>query len=485
MIKEKRTPSATEAWLTLAILPIVFGIGCIGMGMRMEMMLILVTVISAIEAKRLGYSYDELQNAICHMMVNVTPTILVMFMVGVVIATFMFSGSIPMMIHFGMEMINPKYFYVCAFLACVLSSIITGTSWGSIGTIGIAMMGVAIGFGLPLNATAAALIAGALVGDKLSPLSDTTILAPMCAGTTIWKHIGSMLWTTIPTALISLVFYYILGKDINITAAELPAEAQEIMVSLTDMYDFNFLLIIPFVIIVVGSLMKMPSVPTLLISGFSAIILGVVIQGFSPVDGMLCAVTGFKTTMAKAEGTAILQTLLNRGGMHSNINQVVVIYCGYAYAGVVTKSGILQAALDSTVGKVKSVPGLITAALATEFAMLCCSGGSQAASIVVGNVYRKPFVKNGIDLRVLSRCMEDVGTMIAPLIPWGASGVFYVTTLNVPIWGEGGYGLLCVNTWSNPIMGLILAFTGIGVYRLTEEQKKKELEKIAEIEASL
>ena len=475
----KRPATFGEAVASILGMAIIIAVGYIGFGLRVEPLMICSAILAAFLAKRLGFKWSELEEGVCQKLIQATPAILIMWTIGMVIGTFMYSGSIPMIIYYGLMIINPQYLYVCAFLVCIILSTVTGTSWGSAGTIGVAMMGVAAGLGVPLHITAAAVVCGAIFGDKLSPLSETTNLAPLCAGTGLYKHIGSMLWTTIPATIISFFVFFFAGFTIQIESSELPESAVNTMNILNEMYDWNIVMLIPFIIILVCAFTKQPPVPTMVGASFAAIAIGAITQGFDLASGVAASVNGFTVDMIyDSEVTSEVAGLLNRGGMKSMVGIIIVIYCGYVYAAIISKAGFLETALRPVIKRANSRVSVVTAALATDFIILCCAGSSYVAHIMVGEMYKKSFIKNGMDLRVLSRSMEDVGTMMAPLIPWGASGAFYIATLGVPIFGEGGFAPWAFNTWLNPIIAIILAATGIGMYKLTKEQQDEELAKL-------
>lgn len=472
----KRPPTFGESIFSILSMVVIIAIGYIGFGLRVEILMICATIVAGLMAMRVGHTWKDLEDGICQKIVQATPAILIMWTIGMVIGTFMYSGSIPLIIYYGLKLINPQYLYVCTLLICMILSVVTGTSWGSAGTAGVAMMGVAAGLGAPLHIAAAAVVSGSIFGDKLSPLSETTNLAPLCAGTNIYKHIGSMMWTTIPPTIITFLVFLFAGFRIEVAGTGLPESALNTIDVLSQMYDWNWLMLIPFAIILICAFTKKPPVPTMIGASFSAIIVGAATQGFDLVSGVDAAVNGFTTSMIfQGDVTADIATLLNRGGMKSMVGIVVIIYCGYAYAATISKAGFLETALKPLMRKVKTRFSAVAAALFVDFVILCCAGSSYVAHIIVGEMFTKPFIELGMDRRVLSRTMEDVGTMMAPLIPWGTSGAFYIATLGVPIFGEGGFGIWAINTYLNPIMALILAATGIGMYQLSKEEKDKEL----------
>ena len=380
-MKEYRLPTFQESCITLLAMPVFFIVGFAFFQLDVEIILILLAIFSALMAR---YSWDDLESAVSKRIGHATPTLLVFITIGMVISTFIFSGSIPMLLYYAMQLIDPQFLYVCAFLLCVLFSTLTGTAWGSVGTVGVAMFGVATGLGLRTDIVVGAIISGSIFGDKLSPLSETTILTPLCAGTTVYKHISSMLWTTVPSAIISLLVYFIVGQSVQEDSSGLPPAAIEITQNLSEMFQFNIILLIPFIIIVVGAVAKLPALPTMIIASLSGIVLGVFYQGFSLKDGSVCAVDGFNVSMTGVEATELVSGLLNRGGMSTMWSIMLMLFCGYTYASILIKTKFLETALNPLINKVKSVPALVGLTGFVELLCFLCSGTSYVGTIMHG-----------------------------------------------------------------------------------------------------
>ena len=472
MNKEIRKPTLLESSLAILQMAFIVTIGFIGFKIRIEILMILSAVIAGIMAIRLGFTYHDLEKGICEKMMKATPSILLIWTIGMVIASFMFSGSVPMVIRFGLELVKPKYIYVCSFFVCSVLSLATGTSWGSAATGGVAMMGVAAGMGVPLHINAAAIICGSILGDKLSPLSDTTNLAPLCCDISIYDHIKSMLWTTLPSSLISLIVFWILGMNINVTHVGMSDTAIGMISSLDRIYDWNFLLLIPFIVLLLGALLKFPPILVMIVSSIVALAVGTFVQDFNVISGLEACVNGFKIeTFYNRDVYDLILTLLNRGGIKSMVGIVVIVYCGYAYAAIVEKAGFLEKVTEPLLAKCHSRVSLVAASLIVNFLIAACSGSSYAAFIITGETFSKEYDKHNIGRCVLSRSMEDSGTMMMPLVPWTTASVFYAATLGVSAYGAGGYALYSINTYLNPIMAILIAFLGIGMYQTKKFSK--------------
>lgn len=481
MDKKKRNvrkPTFAEAMLVLVGFAVIVAVGYIGFGLRVEPLMCLAAVLAGIIAYRCGFTYGQMEEGMCKKVYQAAPAMFIIWTTGMVMAAMMYSGSIPMVIYYGLQVINPQYLYLCAFLVCCIMSVITGTSWGSAGTIGLAMFGVAQGLGVDPVITVAAVISGAIFGDKLSPLSETTNLAPLCAGTTLYEHIGSMLYTTIPTAVVAGAVYFFAGTRLDVANEGLPQTAIDMMKNLDAIFEWNILLLLPFVIILASALLKLPPVPSLFAAAVVSLLLGAGVQGFDLVTGAKSLIDGF--TAESIFGGALdadVVTLLNRGGMKSMVGVIVILFCGYTFIGVISATGILDIAVKPILKMINGRVSLIFATLVTDLIVLLCSGSSYPAHIVAGEMYKKKYIELGLDLKVLSRSMEDVGTMLAPLVPWGSSGAFYMATFGIAIFGADGYALWAINTWFTPVMAMICAITGFGMIKMSAEKQKAEMEK--------
>src|SRR5699024_7245297 len=456
-------------------------VGYLLFDLRVEFMMIAAASGAGLLALRSGLSWKEMEDAISTRIVSATPAILIIWVIGIVIATFIYSGSIPMLIYYGIQIVSPEHILISAFGISAIFSLVTGTSWGSVGTVGVAMMSISAGVGVPLHITAAATISGAILGDKMSPLSETTNLASATAGVGLYDHIKSMTWTTFPAAVITFIVFFITGRSLDISGQAESNTAIAMLSELDAIFNWKWLLIAPFIIILIGAIMKKPPVPVMLLGSFTALLIGVFYQGFTMENGITASYSGFDISMipnsGNTEWSEAILTLLNRGGMLSMVSVIIIIYCGYAYTAIISKAGFLEKALSPLTSRVKKRGPLMITTLFTELIILVFSGTSYTVAIMIPEMFKKPFIKAGMSAKALSRTIEDVGTMIAGFVPWGTSGAFYIATLGVPIFGEGGYAKWTVLSYTTPIIAIILAFTGIGVYKLSKDEIKEELEK--------
>lgn len=485
--KTPRIATFGESLLVILALAIIL-IGGTVLGYRYEMMMVVVAVVAGFVAVfRCHIPWKELEESISLKMKGVTQTIILIFSTGLLVASLIYSGSVPLIIRVGLEIISPRFLYVSAFALCAIMSTATGSSWSSAGTAGVAMYGLALGMGANLPITVGAIIAGSIFGDKLSPLSETTNMAPACAGTDLYSHIRSMLWTTLPAALIGCVIWLVAGFALTTGDAGAPESALRLMKELDQIYNFNLLLLLPFVIIVYAALTKRPVIPCMTLAILSAILLGWLVQGFELERGFYFALNGFTLTgdsgavpVLGFEPTEELTRLLNRGGAKSMAGVVIMCYAGFSCAAIIARAHYLDVLLAGVTQKLNTRLKAMAAALGTNIFIMLATGTAYVAFIMVSEMYKKVFLKNNMGAPALSRSLEDIGTCLGCLIPWSLSGAYYAGLFAVPIFGAGGYALWTVMPYVTPLVALVLAATGLGMYQMTEEERKT---KLAELDA--
>lgn len=467
-VREKRKPTTWQALFPIVFMFVILGVGYGYLGLATEVLIVLACVVAGCMAYYLGYSWQELIDAAIKKVSDTLSATFILWSVGFLIGGLMFCGAIPMIINYGVQMVNPRFMLVTAFLSSALLSIVTGTSWGAAGTIGVAMMGIAGGLGVSLPATAGAVVSGSFFGDKLSPLSDTTNLAPMAAGSELYEHIKHMLYTTVPASLVALVVYLIVGLKTSGTLVT--PENVELMISqLHEMFNFNPVILLPFILVVAGSLLKWPTIPTMIGSGFLGVILGITVQGFSLVDGCASLISGFNVTMTgfAGEPSADILRLLNRGGVNSVISTTVLVFVAMAFAGIVSVSGMLDKVLEILLKHVHSVTGLVGSTILACFTVALTTGSSYLSILVPGQLFRDAYAKKGLEAKNLSRTLEDSGTVIVPLVPWSAAGAYMAVTLGVPTLQYLPWAIM---NYTGIIFAIILAVTGFGIAKIKTDK---------------
>jgi Na+:H+ antiporter, NhaC family len=428
----------------------------------LEIVFILAAAFTITELRILGFKWEEVQRSITGKLGRALPAFFILFSIGVIISSWIISGTIPMLVYWGIKIIHPKVLYLLAFLVPVVFSTLTGTSFGSIGTIGVVFIGVATALEANLGITAGAVIGGAFFGDKLSPLSDTTNLAAMSAEVDLYAHIRSMLYTTVPSALLAAGAYAVLGlfySPASVTGGV--KSAQELLASLDGFFSFNVLLLLPPAIVLWGSFRKKPTIPVLMGSAFSACILALLFQRYAVTDILTSLVTGFNVEMAPWMSDIPSQAviLLNRGGLYELVDLVVLTFIVFIFIGALDHIRAMPVIVDRIMGKTGSRSGtILTSLFATGFTSAVTSN-QYATIFIIGDAFKERYNKFGIPRAVLSRSLEDYGTMLGSLIPWHMAVIFSVATLGVPFSDFWHWQLISL---INLAIAPLLAITGIG-----------------------
>lgn len=466
----KRKPTTAQALFPIIFMFVILAVGYGYLGLKTEFLMILAGLVAGVMAYYLGFDWNEMLDAIIDKIKSALPATLILWSVGLLIGGLMFCGAVPMIIYYGVQIVNPKFMLVTAFLASAILSVVTGTSWGAAGTIGVAMMGIAGGLGVSLPATAGAVVSGAFFGDKLSPLSDTTNLAPMAAGSELYEHIAHMLYTTIPATLVALVVYFVAGLKTSGSLVT-PESVQLMMNQLDEMFVFNPVILLPFVLVIAGSFLKWPTIPTMVGSSFLCIILGMAVQGFSLVNGTTALISGFDLSMTGFTGEASAEVikLINRGGVNSVTGTTVLIFCAMGFAGIISVSGMLDKVLELLLKKVKSTVGLVGSTIAACFTVALTTGSSYLTILVPGELFKDAFKKRGLAAKNLSRTLEDSGTVLVPLVPWSAAGAYMAVTLGVD---TVKYLPWAIMNYTGIVMAIICAITGFGITKLKPEEEE-------------
>jgi NhaC family Na+:H+ antiporter len=472
-VSKIRKPSLGLSIIPIASMILMLAVGYGKFGLRTEPILILTAFIAGVIAWGHGMTWAEMQESIVEKIAKALPATLILWSVGFLIGSWMFSGTVPMIIYYGVQIVNPKFLLVTAFIITAIVSTVTGTSWGSAGTVGVAIMGIAGGLGVSLPATAGAVVAGAYFGDKISPLSDTTNLAPIAAGSELYEHIKHMLYTTMPAMVVSLIVYTVVGFGAS-GNLNTPESVTILLSQLDGMFSWNLILLLPVLLIITGSLKKWPTIPTMLGTSLFSVLLGVIVQGFTFKDGFTALVKGFNVTMTGFEGEAIWEVtrLINRGGVVSVTGTTVLIFCAMGFAGIMSKSGMLEVVLHAMMTKIKSTTGLILTTIGSCFTVAFVTGSSYLSIIIPGELFKDAYKEKGLHAKNLSRTLEDSGTVLVPLIPWSAAGAYMASTLGV---STIEYLPWAVLNYMGIVFAIILAFTGIGIAKLdkTEDEIAK------------
>lgn len=396
----------------------------------------------------------------------VVPTVCLLMAIGVMIGTWLQSGTIATIIVGGLRLIDPTWLLPLTLLFCAVLSLVTGTSYGSVGSAGVAMMAIGNAMGIHPGMVAGAVICGSMFGDKISPLSDTTNLAPAVAGAKLGDHVRSMLWTTLPPFLISLILFTILG--IRQTSGDYSAGDLNLYIeALNGEFQLGFVTLIPAVLIIVLLLLKVDAIVALGISAVAAGAVSVSWQGASLQSVIQIAYSGYTTGIENG----ILQTILNRGGMSSMLQYVAIICFAVGMGGMLEKLGVLENILEMIMSHIRSDGTLILATLLVGYVVSLISCSQPMAHVLTGRLMAPLFRDRKVAPEILSRCLEDAGTLAGPMIPWHGYCVYMSGTLGVAWAAFFPYLFLLYLT---PFFSVFYGFTGISIKRVSGQPAKAE-----------
>lgn len=482
-MERKRQPTFIEALIPILAMIIILGIGYGYLGLPTHILLIIAAFVASLIGMRVGLTWDGMLDGITKKVTESLPSIFVMICVGALIGTWMISGTIPMMIYYGIKIIDPRFLLVTGFIVTAIISTFTGTSFGSAGTAGVAIMGVGIALGVPLAPVAGAVVAGAVFGDKLSPFSDTTILAPIAAGSELYEHIRHMMYTTGFASIAAIIVYLFVG--FRSEASSVSSENVTIMLSTLDtMFNRNLLLLIPPILIWYGAYKKKPTVPVMLLSSAIAGIMGFFLQGFTINNIFDSALKGFNISMVNIAGFDTgnvipeINTLLNRGGMMSMMSTVLLILSAFTFAGIISKSGSMEVILENLVRFIKSTGDLILSTAFASMLMALATGSSYLAILIPGEIFSPLYKEKGLHPKNLSRTLEDAGTCVVPLVPWSIAGTYMATTLGVPTIEYLPWAIMC---YMSVVFAVIFGYTNTFIAKLDENKEETVAEPIEEL----
>ncbi len=467
--------SLPEALLPLAVMLVLLVAGAaVGrLGAEYLVVVLLVAAASAgAVAARHGHSWEEIQRSTGEKLAGVLPAILILLAIGMLIATWVLSGTIPFLVYWGIRLIDPRLLVLTAFLATAVMSTCTGTSWGSAGTIGVALVGTAAALHAPVAATAGAVVSGAYLGDKMSPLSDSTNISAIGAGADLYEHIRHMMYTAVPSTLVCLAVYGAAAWLLPVPTGVGSAAAARLLGDLRRVFSLSPLVLLPPAIVVWSILRKTPPALAMCLSALAAATLGVLLQGFTVSDALLAAVSGFKTTMVGSTGAdpsalgPAFHTLVERGGLYSMATTLILIIAAFLLAGGMDVSGALDLLIGRMLARVRSVFGLIASTMASGATMIAMTSHGGVTALVVGELFQKAYDERGLARVNLSRSLEDSVTITEPLMPWTVSAVFMATTLGVSTVRYAPWACFC---YGGPIFSLTIAAawkrTGFGIRR--------------------
>jgi len=421
-----------------------------------------------------GYSWASIEKAIINGISISLGAVLILLTVGALIGTWLLSGTVPTMVYYGLQIIDPSWFYAAACLVCGIVAMSIGSSWTTAATVGVAFIGIANGFEMSTAVTAGAVISGAYFGDKLSPLSETTNLAPAVAGSELFDHIQYMLYTTIPSIVIALILFLIIGFDHSSANMGSTESIETLTATLESTYYISVVNLIPLAILLVLAFKKMPAFPAVaigsIIGGIWAalfqqeLILTMAEEGMSQIKALITVIwTAFFDGVVVKTGNSEIDELLSRGGMSSMLNTIWLVVCALSFGAVLEHLGMLKKFVQSILSAAKSTGSLITSTVATCIGTNLVTADQYMAIVMPGRMYKEEFKRRGLHPTVLSRTLEDSGTITSPLIPWNTCGAFMFGALALTSYE---YIFYCFFNLISPVLAIVYGYVGFKIRKV-------------------
>ena len=452
-----RKPSTLYALISflIPVSIILYGTAILKVGAILP--LVVATITACLFALKLGYSWDEMQQGMFDSISRVMIAILILIVVGMLIGVWILAGTIPTIIYWGLKLISPTSFLMTTFLICVVASTATGTSFGTMGTVGVALLGVGQALGFPLPMVVGAIVSGAYFGDKMSPVSDSTNIAASVCEVDLFSHITSMMWTTIPAAVVSALIYLFLGMQHGVEGAA-AGNIPLILKTLEGQFNLSLLTLVPPLVLMFFAYRRMPAVPLLIMCVGVGILTAVLLQGAGVKPIAQSLMGGY----ASKSGVKQIDALLSRGGISSIMGTLVLLISGVAFGGVLEKMRTLEALIDATLRWAQTTGRLILSVIVSSYIILFGTGSQLVAIIIPARAFAQAFRDRNIHLRVLSRTCEDVGTIGCPLIPWSVHAFYILGVLGVSAYEYAPYALL---NWIVPLFSIAYGYTGFAIWK--------------------
>ncbi len=450
--RQARPPSLRLALVSLFSLVIGIGISIAIFGLAPHLPMLFGVAVASIVALYCGYSWDKIQDSMITGITHALGSIIILLLVGILIGAWILGGVVPTLVYYGLQIFSPSIFLVACALICAIASSATGTSWGTTGTIGVALMGVGSGLGFPLPWVAGAVLSGAYFGDKMSPLSDTTNMAPAMVGVDLYTHIRHMASTTGLSFVIALIAYAVVGNAYTPQSPD-SARVDAILATLQDSFVIHPLLLIPPVLVMLLSFRKIPAIPGIAIGAITGLACALLVQNADYATSMSAAMSGFTAET----GNADVDSLLSRGGLESMTYTVSLIIVAMMFGGVMQGTGQIQVIAAAILSFARSTGSLIltTALTAIGSNFLLCD--QYMSLVMTGRMYGTAYRDQGLAPENLSRVTEDAGTVVDPLVPWGSGGAYQTATLGVPTILYAPFAIFC---WVSPLVTILFGYTG-------------------------
>ena len=483
--REPRMPKVLEALITLGLLIAVLAVGIVIYGADVHVPMFCGVCVAAIMALYLGHKWEDIEKMMMDGIYKALQSICILIIVGILIGVWINAGVVPTMIYYGLQLMHPTIFFIATLLICSITSLATGTSWGTMGTMGVALMGIGFGLGMNPGMTAGAILSGAYFGDKMSPLSDTTNLAPAMAGTDVMSHVKAMMLPTAITYVICIIFFGVLGVTQyhggDADMSRVTEFANALNVAQGGVFHVNPILLLPPVIVIVAVAMKMPAIPGITLGIFAGAIVGLIFQPGQCDPGTLFkyGMNGFEfpeevdamlQASLSAETYETMNELLESGGILGMMNSVAMTIIAMMFGGIMEGTHQLEVIVNQLKKLAKGPAGLVTLTEITCVLSNMTMPEQYISIVVPGRMYAEEYRKMGLHPSVLSSALEGAGTVTSALVPWNTCGVYIRDTLNITV---PEYGMFAMFNWLMPVINAACAWVGVTLKDMDNKPYKK------------
>ncbi|GCC50160.1 Na+/H+ antiporter NhaC [Chryseotalea sanaruensis] len=484
MTETKRVPALWQALIPIAVLVLLLAVNVIIFGVDAtggpnQVAMVIAAGVAGLFSISLGYKWSEIEHSIVKSISSAMAAILILMVIGALAGTWLLSGIVPAMIYYGLKILNPTIFLFAATIVCCIVSVATGSSWSTVATVGIALLGIGKTLGISEPLVAGAIISGAYFGDKMSPLSDTTNLAPAMAGTDLFTHIKYMMYTTFPTLLITLIVFFIWGFTLDTTNTATETEA--VLKAIDSAFNLNPILFVVPAIVIFMIIKKVPALPALLVGSLLGGIFAIIFQ-----PHIVNQVSGITTDFAKSSFLAVMKSmsistsiqtdnamisgLLSSKGMYGMMNTIWLIICAMMFGGVMESCGMLRVIAERIILFAHSTGSLVASTAATCIFFNLTASDQYMAIAVPGRMFAETYRKRGLKPEVLSRTLEDSGTVTSVLIPWNTCGATQSSVLGVSTWAYAPFAIFC---YISPLMTVLQAYLNFKIRRFSDDGAKQ------------
>lgn len=481
---EKKRPSLLQALIPIFVLIFLLATNVIVLGTEAtngpnQIGLLLAAAVAGLISIRLGYSWNEIQKSMLKSINSAMGAMLILLMIGALSGTWLLSGIVPAMIYYGLKVLNPTIFLFAACIACAIISVATGSSWTTVATIGIALLGIGKALGLHEGVIAGAIISGAYFGDKMSPLSDTTNLAPAMAGTDLFTHIKYMAITTMPSIVITLIIFLVWGFVQD--PSGVTTNTNSVLVTIKNSFNLNPLLFLVPVAVVFLIVKKVPALPALLVGALLGGVFAVIFQPqiVNQISGMegnylkssfVAVMRALTTTINVQTDNQMITDLLTGRGMAGMLNTIWLILTAMIFGGVMESAGLLHRIADEIIRFAHSTGSLVGSTAATCIFFNVTASDQYMAIAVPGRMFAATYRERGYKPELLSRTLEDAGTVTSVLVPWNTCGATQAGVLGVATMAYAPFAFFCI---ISPLMTVLHAYLNYKIRRIGDAEPKK------------